>query len=138
MSTAGAGQRVTLTVRRGPAIRKVSATLVADPTARDPPPTIPARSHATPLGIMVSEVPVAHAEGAAAAMGGVVVLQVEPGSPASEAGIERGDVLLRVGDALIAGLDDYRRAVIDLPGGALIRVLASRDGRNFWAAFAKR
>jgi serine protease Do len=135
VSTAGAGRRVALSVRRGAATRRVNATLIEDPD--DPPRAQPAAEtpRASPLGMMVSELSAAQRD---RGQRGVVVRTIEPGSPASEAGLERGDLLLQVGDAALDGLDDYRRVVGRLPQGALIRVLGRRDGRSFWAAFAKR
>ena len=135
VSTAGAGRKVMLSVRRGAATRRVSATLVADPD--EPPRPLPEAEapRASPLGMMVSELSPSQRD---RGLKGVVVRTLEPGSPASEAGLERGDLLLQVGDAALDGLDDYRRVVGRLPPGALIRVLGRRDGRSFWAAFTKR
>ncbi|MCH7760675.1 PDZ domain-containing protein, partial [candidate division TA06 bacterium] len=41
---------------------------------------------------------------------GVVVEKVEPGSPADEAGIRRGDVIKKIGEKSIQNLSDYRKA----------------------------
>jgi serine protease Do len=69
---------------------------------------------------------------------GVVVMSVEPESPAVEAGVERGDLILRVGDQSVGGLDDYAKAVRGVPHGDMIKMLVKRDTRTLWVAFAKR
>jgi serine protease Do len=137
LSIAGAGSRVALTIRRAAATRKVAVLLAADPEEPGEAPALVPRPAPTPLGISVADLSASPAE-AGTRGPGVVVLTVEPGSPASEAGIERGDVLLQLGDRPIAGLDEYRRLVNAVPQGAFLRVLARREGRRFWAAFEKR
>jgi S1-C subfamily serine protease len=101
-------------------------------------PVAAAPVHASPFGIAVSEV----ADGTEREIGvrdrGVVVVQVEPASPAAQAGLERGDVLLRVGDVTIERLEDYARGVRSIARGGMIRLLARRDGRAFWVAFERR
>jgi serine protease Do len=42
---------------------------------------------------------------------GVVVTQVEPGGPAAEAGIRRGDVVLEVNRQPVKDVDAYRKAL---------------------------
>ena len=47
---------------------------------------------------------------------GVLVIDVESGSPADDAGVVAGDVILRVGDRSVEDLDDYRDVLGDLEG----------------------
>ncbi len=51
---------------------------------------------------------------------GVRVESVEPGSPAADAGIARGDVIVRLGDTPIASVDELQR---ELAGDAIGRAL---------------
>jgi serine protease Do len=69
---------------------------------------------------------------------GVIVMSVEPESPAIEAGVERGDLILRVNDRTVASLDDYAREVRGLPHGEMLRMLLRHEGKNTWVAFPKR
>ena len=55
--------------------------------------------------------------------GHVVINQVLPGSPAEQAGVRRGDVLLAVGDEAVSSPADFYRALwTSGPAGARIRV----------------
>lgn len=60
-----------------------------------------------------------------------LVAQVADGSPAQEAGIRNGDVLLRVNDSVItkANYDGYRR--FSAPAGTKIRLTLSNTGKIF-------
>jgi serine protease Do len=60
---------------------------------------------------------------------GVVVTNVDEGSPANEAGIRRGDVILEVNQRKIETLKDYRGA-IGRVGGADSLLLLIRRGNN--------
>ena len=65
-------------------------------------------------------------------------MSVEPESPAVEAGLERGDIIIRVGDTAVSTLDDYARTVRGVAHGDMLRLLVKRDGKNTWLAFQKR
>ncbi|MBD3378984.1 MAG: Do family serine endopeptidase [Candidatus Omnitrophica bacterium] len=54
---------------------------------------------------------------------GVVVTEVEPGSPAEKAGIRESDIITHVGRKRIAGVDDFRKAVKRVRGAFLIKTL---------------
>jgi membrane-associated protease RseP (regulator of RpoE activity) len=60
---------------------------------------------------------------------GVLVSRVEEGSPAADAGVEVGDVLLSVDGELIAGSWDLRRAVAPKRQGDAVSVEVVRGGR---------
>ncbi len=58
---------------------------------------------------------------------GVLVVDVENGSPAEDAGIAPGDVILRVGDSAVEDLGDYRDIMRDLEGRKkAIKVMVQR------------
>lgn len=61
---------------------------------------------------------------------GLVVVRVQPG-PAARAGVERGDVILRIGDSSVAGFDAAKalEEVVSTPGPK-IKLVLDREGRN--------
>jgi serine protease Do len=61
---------------------------------------------------------------------GVLVEEVRPDTPAERSGIERGDVIVRVGDAEIRDSDDLRFKIADSPVGEAVDIEIHRDGRN--------
>jgi S1-C subfamily serine protease len=76
------------------------------------------------LGVSVQ--PVRLPEAAAADLGqrrGAMVVGVEPGSPADEAGLALGDVIVGLGDDAVSGVDDLLAA---LHGDVVGRALAVR------------
>ncbi len=136
---AGAGRKVPIAVVHRGELRKVVATLARNPDEAPPPPAPPPIAHVSPYGMTVSEITVGIArELKQPDLHGVVVTSVEPESPASEAGVERGDVLLRVGDLPVEKLEDYAKAVRAIPKGDMVKLLARRDNHNVWLAFQKR
>lgn len=64
---------------------------------------------------------------------GVVVSQVEPNSPADNAGIQRGDVLEEVNQQRIASLQDYRGALGQVQGDAGVLLLVRRGQSALYA-----
>jgi serine protease Do len=52
---------------------------------------------------------------------GVVVVYVEPNTPADEAGLIAGDVILEINKQIIKNLSDYKRITKDLKGDALVK-----------------
>nr|MBI3613565.1 PDZ domain-containing protein [Nitrospirota bacterium] len=65
---------------------------------------------------------------------GVVINQVEPGSPAESAGIQRGDVVQEVNHEVIKSLDDYHKAVAKIKKDEMAVLLLSRQGNNLFVA----
>jgi serine protease Do len=61
---------------------------------------------------------------------GVELSQVEPGSPAAQAGFKRGDVLLTYNGENILGAQHLGRLVAETPAGRRIRVEYWRDGKT--------
>lgn len=65
---------------------------------------------------------------------GVVVIEVERGGPAGEAGIRPGDVILEINDQRIETQTDYRKAISSLKSGTPARLLIKRRGRTLFVA----
>lgn len=64
---------------------------------------------------------------------GVVVAQVNPG-PAARAGIEAGDIIVKVGNIKIASPEQFIKLVRSLPQGKPVAFLLQRDGGQLYMA----
>ena len=63
---------------------------------------------------------------------GVVVGQVEAGSAADEAGIQRGDVIREINGQAIRKLSDYQSVLASLKKDEIVRLLVRRGERNLY------
>lgn len=66
---------------------------------------------------------------------GVVIREVESGSPADEAGLKTGDIIKKIDDRTIRGLDDYLAA--SKSGEGRTRVLLIKRGENMYFVAVK-
>jgi len=83
------------------------------------------------LGVTIQEVSPALAK----ALGlpntdGVLISDVEPGSPAAKAGLRRSDVVLSVGGQVVRSTGELRNVVANAPVGKDVEVVVSRGGRR--------
>lgn len=62
---------------------------------------------------------------------GAVVVEVLPNSVAAKAGIQRGDLIRRVGDEEVDSARDFRKAVNDVKKGAILFLVKRRGGSIF-------
>jgi S1-C subfamily serine protease len=65
-----------------------------------------------------------------AATAGVLVASIEPRSPAAEAGLEEGDVILQFDATIVSGIDDLHRQLTDERIGTPVRMTVLRRGRR--------
>jgi serine protease Do len=63
---------------------------------------------------------------------GVVVIQVEAGSPAAESGIRPGDMILEVNGTVVNTVKGYRAAIAKLKKESVARFLIKRTGRTLY------
>ena len=63
---------------------------------------------------------------------GVVVVQVESGSPAADAGIRPGDLILEVNGAVVGAVKEYREAVAKVKKDTVARFLIKRQSRTLY------
>ena len=63
---------------------------------------------------------------------GVVVMRVEAGSPAEEAGVRKGDVIQEVDRKKIEGLSDYNKAIAGLRQDDPALLFLNRGGKKFY------
>ncbi len=61
---------------------------------------------------------------------GVVINDIDPGSPAEKAGLKRTDVILGINDHLVTTLDDLRLTIAQLAPGSVAKLKISRDGKD--------
>ena len=63
---------------------------------------------------------------------GVVIVKVEPGSAAEEAGLRKGDVIQEIDRKKVERLDDYDRIVSAIHPGDTILLFVNRGGKKFY------
>jgi serine protease Do len=60
---------------------------------------------------------------------------VESGSPADEAGLQRGDIIQEINGQAIRKLGDYQAAIGKVKKDEVVRLLVKRGERNIYLAF---
>jgi len=79
------------------------------------------------VGVHVQEIPASLAESLdLETNAGVIVANVDKGSPADKAGIERGDVIRKIGNDVISDFDDAKRALYGMMAGDVVDVVIQR------------
>jgi serine protease Do len=68
---------------------------------------------------------------------GVVITSVESGSPAEEADLQRGDVILEINRKSIRSLSDYREAVTGGQSGKSLLFLVRRGENTMFLALKR-
>jgi serine protease Do len=63
---------------------------------------------------------------------GVVVIRVESGTPAAEAGIRSGDMVLEVNGTAVATVKEFRSAIGKVKKGDVVRFLIKRQGHTLY------
>jgi S1-C subfamily serine protease len=83
------------------------------------------------VGGQNAPVPREHARAAGLAVSsGVLVLSVEPGSPAQRAGLAEGDVIVSLGEQYVAGIDDMHRLLTEERIGDSLPLTLLRRGHR--------
>ena len=147
-STAGAGEEAVLDVFRRGERKQVRVTLGAMPSepsvAGGPQPESVMgnkRSSDTAIpgvGVRVSDnTPKLRKRLSLPTKDGVVVTGVDAGSPAAEAGLEIGDVVLVVGTTKVTSVEDFQRAVQRVAAGELVSMVLLRAGETRFFDFRK-
>ena len=52
---------------------------------------------------------------------GVIIVSIEDNSPAQRAGLEVGDVILKIGDKKVRNKDDFEKAILGIKGKCLVK-----------------
>ena len=65
---------------------------------------------------------------------GVVVVEVVPGSAASDAGIRRGDIIMEINGKAIPDVKTFQKVLAEQPKKSFARFLVKREGRNIIVA----
>ncbi|HEX7111539.1 MAG TPA: PDZ domain-containing protein, partial [Mizugakiibacter sp.] len=86
------------------------------------------------IGAEFGRVPIAADSSLPAAPHGAEVMDVYAGGPAARAGLQRGDVLLRLGEHDILDPSDLRNREAALKPGTSVTLSGLRDGTPFRAA----
>ena len=92
-----------------------------------------------PIGVLVQEVTpqIARSLGMEKATG-IIVVRVEPGGPADEAGMHRGDVILEVNRKPVENVKDFSRALKEAKDQASILILIRRGEGNIYLTVKPR
>jgi serine protease Do len=125
--------KIKLTVSRDGEKQNITVTLgerPADGTAKVLPKEQPKSKEA--LGIEVQDVTNDIARQLGYKVGeGVVVTSVDPGSPAGEAGIESGDLILSVDRKNVNSADEFEKAISKIKGNKVLLLVKSGDVSQF-------
>jgi serine protease Do len=126
------GEEILLTVFRDGQRKKVNVVLGERPNA-----VVAGAPGAPPqadewAGLRVEAIPADARGGAGGDDRGVIVTDVQPDSPAEDAGIQEGDVIREVGNVEISNLRDYRGAVTKYKEKKAVALLVKRGEQTLY------
>ena len=101
--------------------------------AGGPGETEPSHESMKRLGLSVSNLNAEQREQLEVSKNGVLVQNVTPG-PAYEAGLRRGDVIMRIQDQTVKDLNHFKELVKNLPKGKSVAMLVQRRGGSLFLA----
>jgi serine protease Do len=127
------GSKATVKILRHGKEKTLHLTIVELTEARQAQTMEKPESEKTPLGLAVENLnPNLAQQFRLRDHKGVVVTQVEPGSPASDAGLRSGDMILEVNGTVVSTVREYRQAMAKLKKGSVARFLIKRRGRTLY------
>lgn len=98
-----------------------------------------AQGESAALGLTVQNLTpeIAESLGLESDVKGVLVSEVEPGSPAADAGLRRGDVILEVNRERVSNVDEYTKQVAETPPGKTVLLLVRRGESTVFMALKR-
>ncbi len=142
ISTAGVGTTVKLKVWRNGKPKTISVTLEAMPQnpslarADNQPKKLKGKTNL--LGIEARNLTRTELRNLPSRIkNGVIVLNVDPNSAAAQAGLSRGDVIMRINGKSIKNMRDFKKAIAKLKKGDIVRMMVyqTQKGSLFFLAF---
>jgi serine protease Do len=127
------GSKATLKVLREGKEKSLNLTVVELTDEKQAQTKEEGEAEKTPLGLEVQNLTPALAQQFRLRDNkGVVVVQVESGSPAADANIRPGDLILEVNGMVVATVKEYREAVAKVKKDSVARFLIKRAGRTLY------
>ncbi len=127
------GAKATLKVLRNGKEKTLNLTIVELTDERQAQAKEEGKAEKTPLGLEVQNLTPALAQQFRLRDNkGVVVVQVESGTPAAEANIRPGDLILEVNGVVVGTVKEYREAVAKVKKDSVARFLIKRAGRTLY------
>jgi serine protease Do len=125
------GDTLSVKVLRNGSEKNLSIKVAARPTetAEKSEPASPDAGTSGKLGVAIQDLnpQIARQLGLPASVTGVVVTQVQPDSPASDAGLKRGDVVQEVNRKPVKSASDFRNAVTQSSKSPLLLLIQRED-----------
>jgi serine protease Do len=130
------GERAMVTLRRDGQSQKVPVTIGKLPTERvtSAESSKEGQSH---WGLQLQDVPPQMARQRGLMASGVMVVGVEPGSPAERAGLQRGDIIREVNRQAVQSVQDVRDALAKADSQDAVVLLVQRDQGSVFVAMAQ-
>jgi serine protease Do len=127
------GSKATLKVLRDGKEKTLNLTIVELADERQAQAKDEGEAEKTPLGLEVQNLnPNLAQQFRLRDNKGVVVVRIESGSPAADAGIRAGDLILEVNGVVVATVNEYRAAVGKLKKDSVARFLVKRMGNTLY------
>jgi len=143
ISSMAPGSQINLRVRHNDEVRNVNITLT-DLPAKEQAKAEPKQERQKPeppdngqphMGVAISDLTpdiIEHLQ-LPAKTTGVIVADVQEGSPAAEAGLKVGDVIQQIDRKSVNNVDDFRNDIAEHKAGPVL-LLVSRDGHTMFVA----
>jgi serine protease Do len=127
------GSKATITVLRNGKEKTLHLTITQLTEQKETQARKEYRGEKTPLGLQVENLdPNLAQQFDLRDHTGVVVVHVESGSPAAEAGLRAGDMILEVGGTVVSTTKEYHQALAKVKKGEIARLLIKRNGRTLF------